>query len=129
TYLGVDVDVERYLVTGGCRSGKSRYALNLANSTRDGCFIATAQALDEEMRLRILKHRQERGPHWRTMEEPYHLAQAVATQYGREVVVVDCLTLWTSNWLLRVDSGEQRENAFWKELDDLQQAIADAPSR
>lgn len=123
------MDVGRYLVTGGCRSGKSRYALELAGSTRDGCFIATAQALDEEMGLRIRKHRQERGPHWQTIEEPFRLAKAVSDQRGRPVIVVDCVTLWVSNWLLCADSGERPESAFWQELDDLQQAIADATSR
>jgi adenosylcobinamide kinase/adenosylcobinamide-phosphate guanylyltransferase len=87
------------LIGGGSRSGKSRQALQLArqHGRRLG-FIATAQALDDEMRERILVHRQERGPDFTTIEEPLALASAIK-RYSADfdALVVDCLTLWLSN--------------------------------
>jgi len=90
------------LVGGGSRSGKSRHALELARrfGTRRG-FVATAQALDEEMRARIGRHREERGGEFTTIEEPFDLAGAVRAAEGRfDVLVIDCLTLWLSNVML-----------------------------
>ncbi len=86
------------LVGGGARSGKSRYALELARKTggRLG-FVATAEARDEEMRSRIEAHQAERGPEFSTIEAPLDLATAYAMPY--DVCVVDCLTLWCSNLL------------------------------
>lgn len=89
------------LVTGGARSGKSAFAQEEARRLGgDGVsFIATAQALDEEMRLRIAAHRFERPREWETLEEP--LAVPAALRQARyEVVLLDCLTLWVSNLLL-----------------------------
>jgi adenosylcobinamide kinase/adenosylcobinamide-phosphate guanylyltransferase len=92
---------ELILITGGARSGKSRYALEWARRFRKRGFLATAQALDDEMRDRIAHHQLERGRDWRTYEEPVRLAQALELA-EREVdaVVVDCLTLWLSNLLV-----------------------------
>jgi adenosylcobinamide kinase / adenosylcobinamide-phosphate guanylyltransferase len=96
-------------VFGGARAGKSTFALRLANE-RAGegqvCFIATAQALDEEMAERIAKHRAERPVHWRTIEEPYQLDEALLQARDSQVAIVDCLTLFVSNWLLRTE-GER----------------------
>jgi adenosylcobinamide kinase / adenosylcobinamide-phosphate guanylyltransferase len=94
-------------VTGGARSGKSRFALARAQE-RGGdevSFVATAQALDEEMRDRIAQHRLERNPHWETLEEPLELNRVVSSALN-EVVVVDCLSLWVSN--LMMDDLEER---------------------
>jgi adenosylcobinamide kinase / adenosylcobinamide-phosphate guanylyltransferase len=90
------------LIGGGSRSGKSRYALSLARQTgpRRG-FLATAQAMDDEMKQRIARHRQERGPDFTTIEEPLDLGRVILTQQGAlDVIVIDCLTLWLSNLLL-----------------------------
>ena len=90
------------LVGGGSRSGKSRHALELARryGPKRG-FLATARALDEEMRLRIEKHREERGDEFTTIEEPFDLAGAVRAAEDRfDVLVIDCLTLWLSNVML-----------------------------
>jgi adenosylcobinamide kinase/adenosylcobinamide-phosphate guanylyltransferase len=87
------------LILGGARSGKSRYAQNLAESfAGELLFIATAEALDPEMAARIARHRADRGPRWATREEPLELVATleVVAQPGR-VVVVDCITLWLSN--------------------------------
>jgi adenosyl cobinamide kinase/adenosyl cobinamide phosphate guanylyltransferase len=91
------------LITGGARSGKSDYAVTLAGG-RPGAkaFIATAEALDEEMALRIAKHRKSRPPGWETFEEPVEVASLLSQISGRfGVIVIDCLTLWMSNILMR----------------------------
>ncbi|HTM48610.1 MAG TPA: bifunctional adenosylcobinamide kinase/adenosylcobinamide-phosphate guanylyltransferase [Bryobacteraceae bacterium] len=90
------------LIGGGSRSGKSSYALSLARQTgpRRG-FLATAQAMDDEMKQRIARHRQERGPDFTTIEEPLDPARVILAQQGAlDVLVIDCLTLWLSNLLL-----------------------------
>ncbi len=86
------------LVTGGCRSGKSRYAQALAESLRSSrVMLATAEGLDDEMRDRIARHQADRRQGWRTIEAPREIAPHL-DQPG-EVVLVDCLTLWVSNLL------------------------------
>jgi len=90
------------LVLGGARSGKSRYALALAEAAApERLMIATAEALDGEMAARITRHRAERGAGWTTREAPLELAAALREEAraGRPVVV-DCVTLWLSNMLL-----------------------------
>jgi adenosylcobinamide kinase/adenosylcobinamide-phosphate guanylyltransferase len=90
------------LVGGGSRSGKSRYALELARARGSRlAFVATAQALDEEMRTRISAHRRERGLEFQTVEEPIDVTGALrrlSTEH--DAIVIDCLTLWLSNLLL-----------------------------
>ncbi|KQN08052.1 adenosylcobinamide kinase/adenosylcobinamide phosphate guanyltransferase [Sphingobium sp. Leaf26] len=89
-------------VLGGARSGKSRYALSRAEALPGTLvFVATAQALDNEMDSRIARHRKERGPRWRTIEEPFDLAAMVQAEAKADrVLLIDCLTLWASNLLL-----------------------------
>lgn len=86
------------LVLGGARSGKSRYAEALLRDAGGGTYLATAQALDDEMAARIARHRTERGDGWTTIEEPLELADALerGARAGRPILV-DCLTLWLSN--------------------------------
>ena len=88
------------LITGGARSGKSGYAIERALAYRGSrrVFIATAQALDDEMRARIEHHRAARPPEFQTVEEPLNVAAALTRLGDRaDVVVLDCLTLWVSN--------------------------------
>jgi adenosylcobinamide kinase/adenosylcobinamide-phosphate guanylyltransferase len=89
-----------HLVTGGARAGKSRWVLEQAEATAAPriTFVATAQALDEEMAERIARHRAERSPRWHTVEEPLAL-DGVLPAIGDRAAVVDCLTLWISNLL------------------------------
>lgn len=98
------------LVTGGCRSGKSKHALKLANSLPGKkFFLATAQPLDQEMEERIQKHRQERGKEWVTFEEPLNLS-AVFKKLDddpQSVLILDCLTLWISNLLMESTPKEK----------------------
>ena len=87
------------LITGGAKSGKSDFALEHAEGLgARRAFIATAQALDAEMRVRIEAHQKERGEDWVTVEEPLAVAQWLADNASKyDVVLVDCLTLWLSN--------------------------------
>ena len=89
-----------YLVAGGARSGKSRkgeeLAKSLAGSTRP-IFIATAEAVDEEMTSRIKKHQDDRGTAFDLIEEPKNLTKALREIDSDATVLVDCLTLWLSN--------------------------------
>jgi adenosylcobinamide kinase/adenosylcobinamide-phosphate guanylyltransferase len=89
------------LVLGGARSGKSRHAEMLVESQPGPCiYLATAQAGDAEMTLRIAEHRTRRGRRWTTVEEPLDLAAALERNCGPDsAVLVDCLTLWLSNLL------------------------------
>jgi len=85
---------------GGARSGKSSVAVGLAaESGRPVVFVATSEARDEEMAARIAQHRGERPPEWGTVEAPLDLAGALAGAPEDACVVLDCLTLWTSNAL------------------------------
>jgi adenosylcobinamide kinase/adenosylcobinamide-phosphate guanylyltransferase len=90
------------LVTGGSRSGKSGFALRLAESgPRPRIFLATAQALDEEMAARIRRHRRSRSQDWELVEEPLAVPEALTGALSRGgTVLVDCITLWVSNLIL-----------------------------
>ena len=107
------------LILGGQKSGKSRRAELLARHWLDqspahgAVLIATGQPWDEEMRERIARHqadRAERVPRLRTVEEPLQLARALAGHSNaRTLVVVDCLTLWLTNWLMPAQNNEQNK--------------------
>jgi adenosylcobinamide kinase / adenosylcobinamide-phosphate guanylyltransferase len=92
-----------HLVLGGARSGKTAYGLKLAtDSGLERCMVATAEAFDQEMKQRIALHRAERDEAWQVWEEPVNLA-GVLDEISRpdRIVVVDCLTIWLSNLLLK----------------------------
>ncbi len=109
------------LIGGGVRSGKSAFALARARALgeRRG-FFATAQAFDAEMTQRIAEHVRTRGPDFQTFEEPVALVERLAALRDLDVVVVDCLTLWISNLLLR-DEPAARIAA---RVDDLARVVA-----
>ena len=108
------------LITGGARSGKSAHAIELA-SARSGArrvFIATAEALDDEMAARIAHHKRSRPPEFRTVDEPVNVASAIeALDNTADIVLLDCLTLWVSN-LMRV-YAPGNANAFLHDADNL----------
>ena len=87
------------LILGGSRSGKSWRAQKLAESSGfSPVYVATAEALDDEMAHRIARHRAERDSRWRTLEAPLNLAGALeSVDKEMEIALVDCLTLWLSN--------------------------------
>lgn len=107
------------MVTGGQRSGKSLFAEKLALGLAPRpLYLATARVLDEEMGRRVEAHRLRRANRWRNIEEPLRLSQAPVAE--GDVVLVDCLTLWASNWFF--DCGCDVDAAFRAmraELDNL----------
>lgn len=113
------------LILGGARSGKSAFAERLAaGSGRDVIYVATAQALDDEMERRIAHHRARRPATWRSIEEPLALAATLrAHAHVDRFVIVDCLTLWLSNLLTRDEGGER----FTAEREALLDALATLP--
>lgn len=100
---GLDMKQRVIFVTGGAKSGKSSFVVSeAAKHEGQKAFIATAEALDEEMLNRIEKHKGERGEGWDTYEEPIKIAETIARLEGRySVIVLDCLTLWLSNAMHR----------------------------
>ncbi len=93
-------------ITGGGRSGKSRYALDYANRNfSKKLFLATSEPLDEEMVQRIENHKKVRGPEWQTIEEPVEIVNKIKQCGGDgKVILIDCLTLWLYNLLMRWDN-------------------------
>ena len=88
------------LVLGGVRSGKSRYALQLAACVPRVTFLATAERReDEEMQRKIERHRAERPPHWVTIEEPLKLASAIGSVSNCDLLLIDCLTVFAGKLL------------------------------
>ncbi len=104
------------LITGGARSGKSRYAEERAGKAGPRrLYLATAEAKDEEMAERIAAHRERRGGGWLAVEEPLELSRELLRRRSEvDCAVVDCLTLWLSNLLLRHDA-----EAAMKKVDGL----------
>ena len=97
-------------ILGRCRSGKSRHALDMAEgiSRKPNVFIATCIPHDDEMKLRVTRHQQERSRHWKTVEAPIHLPDAIAGAGGEAgVLLIDCLTLWISNLLMENYDSDQ----------------------
>ncbi|MFC5648515.1 bifunctional adenosylcobinamide kinase/adenosylcobinamide-phosphate guanylyltransferase [Paenibacillus solisilvae] len=106
------------IITGGARSGKSdfaeRYAMHLCSR---GIYIATSQSWDEEMAERIKRHKQVRESAafaWETIEEPYEIAamlrkleKEALNGEDRPAVLIDCLTLWLTNWMLKLDADHE----------------------
>lgn len=113
-------------VLGGCRSGKSGFALQTAGAipADERVFIATSIAFDDEMKARVARHCAERGPGWTTVEAPLALSEAIAenARTGR-VILVDCLTLWISNLLLETGAPAAVE----ARIPHLIRALAQAP--
>jgi len=102
------------LVTGGCRSGKSDFAQKLAESLPGSrLYVATCPVIDDEMAARVARHRQSRaGRDWETAEASTELTAAIGAAKDYRVILIDCLTIWTSNLLWAV---EQEEREFDEE--------------
>ncbi len=113
------------LIIGGCRSGKSSHALDLAeqiNGSRK-LFVATCIPQDSEMAARVKHHQRERGAHWRTVESPYDLAKTIVEHGpGTDVMLIDCLTLWISNLM-----GQNDDTAVLHHVEQFVDAARNAP--
>jgi adenosylcobinamide kinase / adenosylcobinamide-phosphate guanylyltransferase len=117
------------LILGGARSGKSRFAQSLCQDAAMVVYIATARVEDAEMRERVERHRAERPSHWRTLEEPLALAEAVRSEGpATPVILIDCLTVWLSNlmWELREQPSAAVEAVINQELNALAAAAGTA---
>jgi adenosylcobinamide kinase/adenosylcobinamide-phosphate guanylyltransferase len=124
------------LVSGGARSGKSGFAeMKALETDKPVAYLATAQALDEEMRERIETHRARRPGHWQTFEEPFQVEKVIRKyQSAYPVWILDCITLYVSNLLLAATdesrAGEPAADAaemyILRKIEDLLEAVADA---
>lgn len=113
------------LILGGARSGKSRYAQSLCDGSAQVVYIATARAnevdADHEMRERVARHRADRPPDWRTVEEPFDLSRAIREAPVEAILLIDCATLWISNlmWECRAQTMAAQEDQILAQVDDL----------
>ena len=111
-------------VTGGARSGKSSYALRLAEPYERRVFLATAEAFDGEMQRRIDKHREEREGQFVTVEEPLFIDRAIRDlPDGIGVVLLDCLTVWLGNMMHHLGD----ESAINDRIDALLEVLETPP--
>jgi len=115
------------LVLGGARSGKSSWALeHVENSYNSYMFLATAEVMDEEMAHRVELHRKARGPKWQVREEPLEIAGVLeAGNEETEAVLIDCMTIWLSNVLLKkgAESVPTYQAAFIEALNRSAQSV------
>lgn len=89
------------LIIGGAASGKSKFAERLTRAAgRPLVYVATSQAFDEEMQDKIAQHRAQRGQGWETLEKPFAMPDVLGTVGPEKIVLVDCLTVWLSNFML-----------------------------
>lgn len=119
------------LLLGGVRAGKSAKALKLAGESERGrgvLFVATAQALDDEMAHRIATHRRERPSHWQTLESPIDVASDLDARLEQfssvGAIIIDCLTLWVSNLLLAAGEGQDAEALVARHIESLLAVLA-----
>ncbi|MCP4369382.1 MAG: bifunctional adenosylcobinamide kinase/adenosylcobinamide-phosphate guanylyltransferase [Deltaproteobacteria bacterium] len=97
---------ETTFILGGCRSGKSRHALELAEKIQANkrIFIATCIPHDDEMKERIDRHKKDRDKSWKTFEVPVQLPEAISEKSRKgDVILIDCLTLWINNLLVEIE--------------------------
>ena len=99
-------------VIGGIKSGKTKFALKKAEELNSGklYYIATARAVDEEMKERIEKHKIERGEKWITIEEPIEVDRVLKVIPKGSVIIIDCLTTWLTNLLIENYDVEEKTN-------------------
>lgn len=114
-------------ITGGCRSGKSTYAVELAKkSGGKTAFVATAVGFDAEMRGRIKAHKAQRPAAWKTFEEPEKLSALIAQQaVAFDTVIIDCITVYLTNLMIGKKSAKEIE----AEVSALITAIRSSRSR
>ncbi len=110
------------LITGGQRAGKSQYAERLALSlSPNPVYVATAHVWDEEFRQRVARHQERRGPEWENIEEEQQLSRH---RLAGRVAVVDCITLWCTNFFFALQDVAQSLEALKREFDRFTQQDA-----
>ena len=116
------------LILGGARSGKSTYCIQMAKNKKGRvAFIATCEPKDLEMKKRISIHRTTRPGHWTTFEEPINIAQRVKkTGSSFKTIIIDCLTLWITNLMMKNIDAVSIERETRRILKDLKKAKADS---
>ncbi|HJP18840.1 MAG TPA: bifunctional adenosylcobinamide kinase/adenosylcobinamide-phosphate guanylyltransferase [Nitrospinota bacterium] len=109
------------LILGGSNSGKSEFTENLAKNHRDVLYIATAEPIDDEMKMKLKKHRESRPPEWKTIEEPVHIDTVIEKEGHKfSVVLVECILLFVNNIIIKYSPLKD---------DDLEKFIKDKLSR
>jgi adenosylcobinamide kinase/adenosylcobinamide-phosphate guanylyltransferase len=111
-------------ITGGCRSGKSRFALNYANQHfSKKIYLATCEVLDEEMAQRVEDHKKIRGPEWQTIEQSIAIVNEIKKYRDKvEVILLDCITLWLSNLLMKWNSDSRIVGEVDRLIDVIKQS-------
>ncbi|MFV0402709.1 MAG: bifunctional adenosylcobinamide kinase/adenosylcobinamide-phosphate guanylyltransferase [Bacteroides graminisolvens] len=106
------------LITGGARSGKSKHAEKLALTLSDNpVYLATARIWDDEFKQRVLRHQRDRGPEWTNLEEEKWLSSHSLTN---RVVLIDCVTLWCTNFFFDLQADVDKAlQAVKEEFDKL----------
>jgi adenosylcobinamide kinase/adenosylcobinamide-phosphate guanylyltransferase len=112
------------VVLGGARSGKSRYAESLVKKSDSGrgenlpgahvFYVATATAGDGEMTRRIAQHQADRPSHWQLIEEPLYLAEVITQACDHDILLIDCMTLYLTNWLCKKPEDNESLIAGWR---------------
>ncbi len=121
----MEIKTETILVLGGCRSGKSSHALELAEkvSGDNRLYIATCVPYDGEMQDRVDRHRKERDTTWTTIETPVEIAETILkNSRNAGVILIDCLTLWVTNLLM----ADKSEDEIMSEVLQLESALEKA---
>ena len=109
-----------WFITGGVRSGKSYFAEQLAASWKtEVVFLATAEAIDDDMTVRIINHQKSRPPEWITIEEPMDVSGALGGIPSSSDVVIDCLTVWVGNLFHHAMTVENIESRAHRLVDRL----------
>lgn len=112
-------------ITGAVRSGKSSFAIKLAKeSNKQIVFLASCNPLDEEMKKRVKRHRQQRPKTWKTVEEPIEVAAVIEKAKKNQLIIFDCLTLWISNILLK----DQKQTLIKKRIIGLIEVLKHTPA-
>jgi adenosylcobinamide kinase/adenosylcobinamide-phosphate guanylyltransferase len=112
-------------IIGGCRSGKSTYAMQTAEKVpaEQKIFIATCVPQDDEMKQRVARHQRERSQNWVTVEAPLDLPEAILQNNRKgDVILVDCLTLWVSNLLIEIGDENKIEDTISQLIKALEKA-------
>lgn len=116
-----------YLVTGGARSGKSSYAQTLCENIcpTNPIYLATSKVWDDDFKDRVKRHQNERGDHWETIEEPLHPSKHSA-EFGGRAILVDCLTLWLTNYFMELGAFTEPDNEKDAESSSNDEKLASA---